>query len=194
MTPIIRTFICCGILLSGMTGLQAQERAAGGTTETQMTWSALKSQVDTARAESTAAHTRIDKIQVCSKKQMIYVPNAAGADADDCIHNTKIENVITCGKTGMVYNGTKCVDPEAETIACGKKKQFYNGKDCVDMTEPVCTMKFTTASNGMASHSGCQGGQPCPDGYVTMPGGGGGGGDRTGSGCGSKTCAKVTCN
>lgn len=159
----IPTLICCSLLAAIFPLMtQAQERAAGGTTETQMTWTALKSQVDTARAESTAAHTRIDKIQVCSKKQMIYVPNAAGADADDCINNAKLENVITCGKSGMVFNGTKCIDPEAESIACAKKNLLYNGKDCVVSIAPKCKLVNSTVTSRDGPH-GSSGGE-CPDG------------------------------
>lgn len=69
----------------GMTmAVQAQERAAGGTTETQMTWSALSSKVDLSLAESKGVNTRVDKVVVCNKKGMLYTPDKSGADKDAC--------------------------------------------------------------------------------------------------------------
>lgn len=117
-----KTFVICATLaIFGMVGAtQAQERAAGGTTETQMTWTALKSQVETARTESAAAHTRIDKIVICNKKNMLYVPGVTGADTDGCIEDAVVKQLII--STSLV-------------IGCGEKNQVYNQKTkkCTDV-------------------------------------------------------------
>ncbi len=64
--------------------LQAQERTAAGSLDTQMTWSTLKNLTDDANAKSTAAHSRIDQMEKCGAKGMLYSPSAAGADKDGC--------------------------------------------------------------------------------------------------------------
>ncbi len=62
-----------------------QERAATGSVETQVTWTALRSLVDQAKASSDGAHARIDQIGKCGGKGMLYAPTAAGKDADGCL-------------------------------------------------------------------------------------------------------------
>lgn len=63
----------------------AQERAAGGTLDVQMTWSALQAKVSDANAKSTAAHTRIDMIEACNKGRMLYAPKDTAADTNGCV-------------------------------------------------------------------------------------------------------------
>ncbi len=62
----------------------AQERTAAGPLESQMTWSTLKTLVDDANTKSTAAHTRIDQLEKCNKKGLLYAPGTADVDADGC--------------------------------------------------------------------------------------------------------------
>ncbi|RYG60188.1 MAG: hypothetical protein EON60_08015 [Alphaproteobacteria bacterium] len=91
-------------------GAQAQERAAGGNVEAQMTWTSLSSLVTGANEKSAAVNKRVDQIVTCNKKQMIFVDTAAG---DGCVANTDVANLITCGDSGQIYDKSKktCIDP-----------------------------------------------------------------------------------
>ncbi len=64
--------------------IQAQERTAAGTLGTQMTWSALKTLVDDAGTKITATNYRIDQMEKCAKKGLLYTPGLEGVDADGC--------------------------------------------------------------------------------------------------------------
>lgn len=112
--------LCCGQAV-------AQERAAGGAAETQMTWTALKSLVDTARIESKGAHDRIDQSIVCNKQFKVYAPDAKGA-VNGCLDNKlvtdlrtdvtvvegDVKNIIACNKKGQIYDGKACAVIKAE--------------------------------------------------------------------------------
>ncbi|RYG60189.1 MAG: hypothetical protein EON60_08020 [Alphaproteobacteria bacterium] len=111
---IFRRVLSLTLVIASMAGLAyAQERAAGGAAETQMTWSSLRSIVDGANAISDAVNTRVDQIVACNKKQMIYSP---GTTADGCVPNTDVANLITCGDSGQIYDKSKkgCVDPSTD--------------------------------------------------------------------------------
>lgn len=147
----VGVFAMCAALSQGAF---AQERAAGGTTETQMTWSALKSAVDTARTESKAAHDRIDQIELCNKKSMDYAPKVTGADADGCIDNklitnltTRITNVEACNALKMLYapkdasaNAKGCVAPDVPAAV-----QMGSVEDVTAFSARTFTIKFAKA-------------------------------------------------
>jgi len=69
----------------------AQERAAAGPMDTQMTWSALSGQISAMGTKVDAANKRMDQFVLCGRKGMLYAPghlNASGvadADADGCL-------------------------------------------------------------------------------------------------------------
>ncbi len=71
----------------------AQERSAGSSLDTQMTWSTLANLVEAANANSKAANLRIDQSILCNKKFMAYAPGAPGADGDGCIENELIKQL-----------------------------------------------------------------------------------------------------
>lgn len=110
------TVVCLGSIA------MAQERAAGGTVETQMTWHALSSLVEDAKTKTEAVSLRVDQIVKCNNKAMAYAPGA-GADADGCIENSKLlalqvratnletrtNSVVNCGASGYFFNGSTCV-------------------------------------------------------------------------------------
>jgi len=62
----------------------AQERSASGALDTELTWSALSSQLSTAKGQLAGANVRIDQVIVCGKKSMLYAPGA-GADSQGCV-------------------------------------------------------------------------------------------------------------
>lgn len=73
----------CATLMA--TGATAQERAAGGSLETQVTWSALSTKINSMGARVDAANARIDQLVVCGKLGKLYAPGHASADADGCL-------------------------------------------------------------------------------------------------------------
>lgn len=77
------------VALAGLTSSHAQERTAGGPTETQMTWSSLTNLVNAANTKAEGVNARIDQMIKCNRKAMAYAPGA-GADGDGCIENSKI--------------------------------------------------------------------------------------------------------
>jgi len=103
----------------------AQERAAGGARETQMTWSALSSQIGAVQTDIGTTNGRIDDVVTCAKKGKVFAPGAAGIDSDSCLatagsvppsvltslntNTTNIQNVATnitaianCSQSGGV--------------------------------------------------------------------------------------------
>ncbi len=58
----------------------AQERTAAGALDTQMTWSSLKTLVDSANTNIKAVHMRLDKAEECAGKGMLYAPDAQDAE------------------------------------------------------------------------------------------------------------------
>lgn len=64
--------------------VHAQERAAGGTLHTQMSWSALSSKIGVVDSKAVAANARLDQIEACGVKGMLYTPGQAGADPQGC--------------------------------------------------------------------------------------------------------------
>lgn len=85
MKPHILTVF---VLLSStftISSLIAQERAAAGALDTQVSWTALKNLIDQANASSSSAHARIDQVVVCGKAGMLYAPETPGANAQGCV-------------------------------------------------------------------------------------------------------------
>ncbi len=103
------------------TAAHAQERTAAGALETQMTRSSLKALADDANAKSTAAHTRLDQLEKCAKKKMLYSPTTPEADTDGCISSgaNYTGPLIAGGKTGE-----DCMD------AGGRPTNIGNGYIC----------------------------------------------------------------
>ncbi len=83
-----------------------QERTAAGALDTQMTWTALKSLVDAASTKTDAVNSRVDQIEKCAEKDMLYAPNDAAA-TNGCKPvvslQTRIESIEKCGRKGMLY-------------------------------------------------------------------------------------------
>ncbi len=105
----------------------AQERTAAGVLDTQMTWSTLKSLVDAASVKSDAAHSRIDQILTCNKKNMIYSPDSSGTDTQGCIANKDIIQIVACGKQGKFYDGNACAEAENSGMRWYQSRAFSSG-------------------------------------------------------------------
>ena len=105
--------------------VQAQERAAGGQLDTQVTWSAITGDIHGVDDKAKVVNARIDQVGLCAKKGMIYAPGATGADAQGCVMaaippsitnsintlnstvnatNSSITKIMTCNTNGQIYN------------------------------------------------------------------------------------------
>lgn len=145
----------------GFNSVHAQERAAGGTVETQMTWSALSSLVNAASAKADAVNSRVDQAVVCGKKGMVYAPGAAGVDGAGCISAQYVNSIVSCGNQGKIYNATSnaCVVPGELTsiINCGNQKKVYSSttKTCVEVEGGT---RWYASGSGPGSSGGVGGG------------------------------------
>ncbi|RYG61840.1 MAG: hypothetical protein EON60_02045 [Alphaproteobacteria bacterium] len=116
--------MCCAAL--GAVNVQAQERAAAGALETQMTWSSLKNQVEGLKTQVSGLDTKINMVATCGKQGKVYTPgvgNGCSLAATDPkvledITDLKaaVQNMLDCGKRDLVYNpnnpaATKCSVP-----------------------------------------------------------------------------------
>ncbi len=81
---LMNIFFLCAALCVAAPLAHAQERTAAGALDTQMTWSALKNLVDGANTKITATNYRIDQIEKCGKKGMLYAPGTPNVDTDGC--------------------------------------------------------------------------------------------------------------
>ena len=135
----------------------AQERTAGSTIETQMTWSTLSTQIKAASARTEIVNSRVDQAVVCGKQGMVYAPDAPG-NVNGClppkidVNLTKlVANIINCNKVGKMFNGSTCV--------------------AINSTVPVgslCGMSSYSWEEGQPLLHTCAGHDPkysCPVGY-----------------------------
>ncbi len=87
------TLAISAIALSAVSSLaMAQERAAGGSADLQMTWTSLKLMADQANDNAKIAgiaandaRSKADKVIACNAKQKLYAPEHPTKDADGCI-------------------------------------------------------------------------------------------------------------
>ncbi len=97
----------------------AQERTAAGALQTQMTWSALSSQLQATRIYAEGVNSRVDQAVICAKKGMLYAPGDPTADTQGCLQAnvdlTYLNKVIACGDNGQIYDKSAdaCVNATA---------------------------------------------------------------------------------
>lgn len=128
---------CCAVSLITVSHGFAQERAAGGTLDTQITWTALSDMAKAASDKAAAVNTRVDQIVVCGKNGRIYAPGGVGADASGCMEakaadGTTITTINNNLKTTNI-NLTATNVNVANIIACNMQMKFYDGTKCVDL-------------------------------------------------------------
>lgn len=70
MNLITKSVLLVAVVLSAGTAT-AQERAASGAMDVQVTWTALKSMVESAKADTELVKAEVEKIIVCNKKMML---------------------------------------------------------------------------------------------------------------------------
>lgn len=64
--------------------VHAQERTASGPLETQASWSALKSMVESTNGNLATLRIEVDAIKKCGTQSMIYAPGGPNSDASGC--------------------------------------------------------------------------------------------------------------
>lgn len=152
-------FLGCTALL-GATAVQAQERSAGGPVETQMTWVALKSLVDSVGVKVDGLTARVNQGVECGKLGKLYAPGGPGADGMGCktvedarvtnlintvntlnsnfsnlqttFNTSNVTNIASCSKVGMIYAPAM---PGADSKGCVTP---VTGKDCVMNQVTAC--------------------------------------------------------
>jgi hypothetical protein len=104
----------------------AQERAVGGSLDTQMTWTALKGLSEQANNNAKAAKVLAEAIATCGKKSMLYAAGQPDADAQGCKAampdpsslNIKTYNESTCVRGGTHTVVATCPGDE-RLLGCG---------------------------------------------------------------------------
>lgn len=121
---------CCAISFLTISHGFAQERAAGGTLDTQVTWTALSDMAKAASDKAAAVNTRVDQIVVCGKNGRIYAPGGVGADASGCMEAKAADGTTITNINNSVKTNTTNV---TNILACNKQSKFYNGTVCTDL-------------------------------------------------------------
>lgn len=151
---------CCAVLAIPCSF--AQERAAGGSLDTQVTWTALSDMAKAASDKATAVNTRVDQVVVCGKVGRVYAPGVAGADSNGCLDamavdtttitsinnslkaltlnvaaiNANVNNIIACNKQTKLYDGVKCAD-----LPFQKETEYVESKGWVSSSYTLaCTL------------------------------------------------------
>lgn len=158
------TLLAATLLLAGTA--HAQERAAAGTTETQMTWSALKSLVEKAETNSTAAHSRIDQLVDCGKLNMLYGPGHAKANTKGCIAIDTAGAMAFVPATNRYYQHTGVKVKKGQKVTMkvtgkvswartgsGPSVNYHDASARIDATgqkyakyNPICPLRYTISS------------------------------------------------
>lgn len=154
--PALYTALLCAMVLPA----QAQERAAGGPIDTQMTWSALANKVQAADDKATGAHTRLDQLEACGKDGKFYAPNAPGA-VKGCIAQT--ESSMEIVEHGAWKTGAGKMD-----LKCPRKLKFMNvmGNLTTNSSQAPCSLASFNCDH---TRSDCIGKNECnlPAGWST---------------------------
>lgn len=139
-------------LLSVVVSTSAQERTAGSSMETQMTWSALSNRIGSAEVKVTGVGVRVDQIAICGAKGFVYAPGKPGADAEGCKQpagSADVVNILNCNRSGKLWNGSACIDASVSTLTnmlgCNKQGQLFNGSGCVGTVKPQLNVQFVSA-------------------------------------------------
>jgi hypothetical protein len=206
---MIKFFSVLGLVLLA-TPAMAQERTAGSSLDTQMTWSGLSSQITTVKQRADSAHIRVDQVEVCGRKGMVYSPGN-GADGQGCVTPATAADVInqlTNLKTNVSTINTSLTNTTKNIHNCAVKGQSFNGKSCVTTTHteeaaPDCRLAAKSAKtvNGGAgigsSNSGTSPSSLESQGYTCMPTGTSCQGENRENRCLRETttykCLKVVC-
>ncbi|NRQ16637.1 hypothetical protein [Ensifer sesbaniae] len=134
----------------------AQERTAGSTLDTQMTWSALSSKISTVDSKAQGISTRVDQIAICGNKGKVCAPAASGKDAHGCIEASvaAVNHMLACNRQGKLWKGSICVATTtdlsainaklAAIAACGAQKKSWNGSGCVDLGDKLTQVGTVT--------------------------------------------------
>lgn len=128
--------------------IRAQERAAAGAIETQMSWTALSAKADAAKFAADAVDIRVNQVVACARAGMLYAPEAPGANTQGCllskldpsfttkldILNSNINSVNSCAASGGFYNRNthscsqiKMPDPAALNVQSHTRTMCVNG-------------------------------------------------------------------
>ncbi|PZP40401.1 MAG: hypothetical protein DI585_01040 [Pseudomonas fluorescens] len=118
MKHLLLTLATCALLTSP----HAQERAAGGALETQMTWSALSSQIGAVKNDHEMLKAVVDQITTCGKSGRFYAPGTAGADGSGCS-----AAATTARLSCRIVDGTQNPEPHRASYASCNSDEIMTG-------------------------------------------------------------------
>ena len=118
----------------------AQESTAGGTLQTEASWSALKSLIDSANNRISLLDVDIGAAKNCAKQTKIWDPARGCVNID----TTYYDKVVACADLGQLYDkGTnKCVAITADKKGC-------TWSEAAQCPYSSCKIRTRTSSNAV---------------------------------------------
>lgn len=131
MKPILLAFLGSALLLA--LPAAAQERSAGQAYDAQVNWGALRAQISSVIDQNKLLAERLDKIEACSTKKMLYEPTSADADADGCISTGGAVDIgmaplHTCSGDGCTTEATDKVVPDNTDCVTFTSMNYSRGR------------------------------------------------------------------
>jgi hypothetical protein len=87
-----------------LVGVQAQERTAGSTLDTQMTWSALSSKIGGVDTKVDGVNSLVQQSIICGRKGMIHAPGGSPVDSQGCKDPKDTTNLSTVNNSLTTTN------------------------------------------------------------------------------------------
>lgn len=164
-------FFCLSLMLgaAGQAMAAGVERSAGSGMDTQMTWSALSTQIDAANVRITGLDAKLSQSILCGKLNKLYSPGAPGADANGC------KDLVLTGNPDYInlVNSLNATNTNVTNL-----KNSVNTTNTYNTNEQKCTaqgMVYAPGQSG-ADGNGCKGavaGKSCSMNVGAACGGGG---------------------
>ncbi len=113
----MKVFLCVVALCAvAVTGAVAQERTAGGSLQTEASWTALQSMIGKTNGDVSIIKTDLNAMKACAADRKIWDPARGCVNIDTTLY----DNVVTCGDSGRVYDRSAggCVPAVAVAPTC----------------------------------------------------------------------------
>ena len=123
------------VMMSG--SAMAQERTAGGATETQLTWTMLASQISAANTKANDLENQIKQITECGKRGLVF-SDGQGCVPASSFSDTRVASIIACNSQKKFLVGNACVDGASTTSMVTPPKLLQEGESC---SMNGCTIK-----------------------------------------------------
>lgn len=121
----ILTLCATALAVACMHPAHAQERTAGSSLDTQMTWTALAAQAKAAKDAADAVNSRVNQIAICGSQGKVYAPGAPGANAQGCKAADVDLSAINTAITNLTNNFNTVNNTTNNFVACSNKGMMY---------------------------------------------------------------------